>query len=122
MSLIFPMCFLGTQPTFFDMAIVYMYAIVNFPPHDEKSVCKLRKILPEYPKIFFSKVLRGINFRTRVAAVITMRVLKFRNPFSEYPNVVAVESNLGPEGPLTKIFSDIPTIFLLNSRTLFSAL
>ena len=64
--------------------------------HAKKSVRKFRKILSEYPKIFSSKDLRGLNsdlhamtfgysenrfrnFRTRVAAVITMRVLKFRN-------------------------------------------
>ena len=32
------------------------------------------------------------------------------DPFSGYPNVVADKPNLGPEGPLTKIFSNIPTI------------
>ena len=35
----------------------------------------------------------------------------FRNPFSEYPNIVADKPNSGPKGPLTKIFSDIPAIF-----------
>ena len=34
-----------------------------------------------------------------------------RGPNSEYPNIVADKPNLGPEGPLTKVFSDIPIIF-----------
>ena len=40
-----------------------------------------------------------------------MRVLKFRNPSSEYVNVVADKPNLGLEGPLTNIFSEYPEIF-----------
>ena len=42
---------------------------------------------------------------------IEIQKLELRNPFSGYPNVVADKPNLGHEGPLTKIFSDIPTIF-----------
>ena len=37
---------------------------------------------------------------------------------SEYPNIVADKPNLGPEGPLTKIFLDIPTIcFGIHERS-----
>ena len=65
---------------------------------------------PSRPKLGLSATTFGYsengfrNFRTLVAAVITMRVLKSRNPFSEYPNIVADKPNLGPEGPLTIIF------------------
>ena len=58
-----------------------------------------------YLKISSSKTLRGLN------SVYQQRRSDRIKWIFEYPNVVADKPKLGPEGPLTKIFSDIPTIF-----------